>query len=184
MPYPRPLPRASRRCGAKSPSTTIATTSSTPRPSATPTTMHCFASCSALEAQYPALVAPDSPTQRVGGAPADAFEPVRHAVPMLSIRTETDTTVGAAAKFDARIRRDLGSPPTRRRSTTWRSSSSTASRSACATRSGSLVTAATRGDGEIGEDVTRNIRTIRAIPQRLRGSHPPAVLGDARRGAT
>ena len=61
----------------------------------------------ALEGQYVTLVTPDSPTQRVGGAPLAAFAPVRHAVPMLSIRTETNTTAEGAANFDARIRRDL-----------------------------------------------------------------------------
>ena len=64
----------------------------------------------ALENQYPALVTPDSPTQRVGGAPLPEFKPVRHAVPMLSIRSETDTTAAGALQFDARVRRDLGLP--------------------------------------------------------------------------
>ena len=135
-----------------------------------------FRELQALEGKYPTLVTSDSPTQRVGGAPADAFEPVRHRVPMLSIRTETDTTVGAAAKFDARIRRDLGlaadAPPVDYVAELKFDGLAISLRY----ENGSLVTAATRGDGEVGEDVTRNIRTIRAIPQRLRGSHPPALL--------
>jgi DNA ligase (NAD+) len=61
----------------------------------------------ALETEHPELRTPDSPTQRVGGARAAEFAPVTHRVPMLSIRTETQTTVAGAADFDARIRRDL-----------------------------------------------------------------------------
>jgi len=135
-----------------------------------------FRELQALEAQYPVLVTPESPTQRVGGAPAEAFEPVRHRVPMLSIRTETDTTVGAAAKFDARIRRELGlgpdAPPVDYMAELKFDGLAVNLRY----ERGVLVTAATRGDGEVGEDVTRNIRTIRAIPPRLRSNRPPAVL--------
>src|SRR4030095_16889501 len=67
-----------------------------------------FRELQAIEAENPALVTPDSPTQRVGGGRRTDFAPVRHVVPMLSIRTETDTTAGAAEKFDIRVRRDLG----------------------------------------------------------------------------
>jgi DNA ligase (NAD+) len=67
-----------------------------------------FRELEALEARHPGLASPESPTQRVGGAARTDFAPVRHAVPMLSIRTETDTIADAAAKFDARVRRDLG----------------------------------------------------------------------------
>ena len=66
-----------------------------------------FQQLQALEAQYPTLVTPDSPTQRVGGKPLPEFAPVRHAVPMLSIRTETDTQATGAENFDARVRREL-----------------------------------------------------------------------------
>ena len=58
-----------------------------------------FRELEAIEAEYPSLATPDSPTQRVGGARRTDFAPVRHVVPMLSIRTETDTTGGAAAKL-------------------------------------------------------------------------------------
>src|SRR5438067_12225088 len=67
-----------------------------------------FAELVALEREHPELATPDSPTQRVGGAPAKDLAPVRHELPMLSIRTETDTEDTGAANFDARIRRDLG----------------------------------------------------------------------------
>lgn len=71
-----------------------------------------------LEREHPELLTADSPTQRVGGAPLDQFAPVRHAVPMLSIETETDTTPDGARAFDARVRKTLASGRTIRRSTT------------------------------------------------------------------
>jgi DNA ligase (NAD+) len=130
----------------------------------------------ALEKAHPALDTPDPPPQRVGGAPLAAFEPVRHAVPMLSIRTETNTTPEGAAQFDARIRRDLGlgpdAPPVEYDAELKFDGLAISLRY----EDGRLAVAATRGDGEVGEDVTRNIHTIRAIPLRLAGKRPPAVL--------
>ena len=74
-----------------------------------------FRELQAIEAAHPELVTPDSPTQRVGAKPLAAFASVRHAVPMLSIRTETDTEASGAQHFDARVRRELrlaeGEPP-------------------------------------------------------------------------
>ena len=67
-----------------------------------------FRELSALEERHPELRTPDSPTQRVGGAPLAELEPVRHELPMLSIRTETDTSDAGAANFDARLLRELG----------------------------------------------------------------------------
>ncbi|MEO6659172.1 MAG: NAD-dependent DNA ligase LigA, partial [Burkholderiaceae bacterium] len=67
-----------------------------------------FQELQAIEAAHPELLTPDSPTQRVQGAVLAGFTPVRHALPMLSIRTETDTQVGGALSFDARVRRELG----------------------------------------------------------------------------
>ena len=66
-----------------------------------------FRELQALEAAHPDLVTPDSPTQRVIGAVMDGLAPVRHAVPMLSIHTETDTEASGAQAFDARVRREL-----------------------------------------------------------------------------
>ena len=66
-----------------------------------------FSELQALETEYPELASADSPTQRIGGKALDAFAPVRHAVPMLSIRTETDIEAGGALAFDARVRREL-----------------------------------------------------------------------------
>ncbi|RZJ05100.1 MAG: NAD-dependent DNA ligase LigA, partial [Haliea sp.] len=62
----------------------------------------------ALEAKHPESVPPDSPTRRVGGKPLDAFAKVRHVVPMLSIRTETDIEASGAQNFDTRVRKELG----------------------------------------------------------------------------
>ncbi len=126
-----------------------------------------FRELRALEDQYPELTTPDSPTQRVGGKVLEGFAPVRHAVAMLSIRTETDISDEGAASFDARVRRELGEPDA-------------VIEYSCELKfdglainlryeRGVLVQAATRGDGETGEDVTQNVRTIHCIPLHLRG---------------
>jgi DNA ligase (NAD+) len=120
-----------------------------------------------LEEKHPELRTPDSPTQRVGGAPREELVPVRHAVPMLSIRTETDTEDTGAEKFDARIRRELGlkaeDPPVEYAVELKFDGVAINLRY----EDGELALAATRGDGETGEDVTANVRTIRSIPYRL-----------------
>jgi DNA ligase (NAD+) len=125
-----------------------------------------------LEEQYPALRTPDSPTQRVGGAPLDGFARVRHTVPMLSIRTETDIEASGARNFDARVRRELGlkegDAPVEYVAELKFDGLAISLRY----EHGVLVQAATRGDGEIGEDVTQNIRTVGQIPLRLRGAPP------------
>jgi DNA ligase (NAD+) len=122
-----------------------------------------------LEARHPDLLTPDSPTQRVGGAPRSDLPEVRHAVPMLSIRTETDSGPGGARAFDARIRRELklgaDDPPVEYAAELKFDGLAVSLRY----ERGVLVRAATRGDGEVGEDVTPNVRTIRSIPLRLTG---------------
>ncbi len=131
-----------------------------------------FRELQALESQYAELCSPDSPTQRVGGKPLDIFLPVRHAVAMLSIRTETDISDQGAIAFDARVRRELGL-----------GENDLPVEYVCELKfdglainlryeQGVLVQAATRGDGESGEDVTQNIRTIRQIPLSLEGECP------------
>ena len=134
-----------------------------------------FHELQALEAAHPALLTPDSPTQRVGGRVLDGFAAVRHVVPMLSIRTETDTTAAGAEAFDARVRRELGladdAPPVEYAAELKFDGLAINLRY----EAGVLVQAATRGDGETGEDVTQNIRTIGQIPLRLNGA-APAVL--------
>jgi len=126
-----------------------------------------FRELQALEAQHPELLTPDSPTQRVGGAVLEAFAPVRHAVPMLSIRTETDTEASGAEAFDARIRRELklpeGDPPVAYVAELKFDGLAMSLRY----ERGVLVQAATRGDGETGEDVSANVRTIGQVPLRL-----------------
>ncbi|MEO8305502.1 MAG: NAD-dependent DNA ligase LigA [Betaproteobacteria bacterium] len=129
-----------------------------------------------LEAEHPSLVTPESPTQRVGGAAVTDFAPVRHAVPMLSIRTETDTTAAAAAKFDARVRRDLGLPAEAPPVEYMAELKFDGLAISLLYENGRIKVAATRGDGEVGEDVTPNIRTISAIPHRLRGARVPTLL--------
>jgi len=135
-----------------------------------------FRELQALETDHPELVTPDSPTQRVGGKPLDGFTPVRHAVPMLSIRTETDTEASGAQAFDARVRKELGlaesDPPVDYAAELKFDGFAINLRY----EHGVLVQAATRGDGETGEDVTQNIRTVHAIPLRLNTVSPPAVL--------
>ena len=134
-----------------------------------------FSRLQALEARYPELITPDSPTQRVGGRALEQFSPVRHAVPMLSIRTETDTTAAGAENFDARIRRELGlaeaDAPVRYVAEPKFDGLAMSLRY----EHGVLVQAATRGDGETGEDVTQNIRTIGQIPLRLPDAVPPVL---------
>ncbi len=138
-----------------------------------------FQELQSIEGQHPELLSPDSPTQRVLGRVLDGFSPVTHAVPMLSIRTETDTEASGATAFDARVRRELG----------WGAEQPAIEYAAelkfdglamnLRYEHGILVQAATRGDGQTGEDVTQNIRTIGQIPLRLRalpGQEPPAVI--------
>src|SRR6478672_13688020 len=131
-----------------------------------------FRELQALEAAHPELATPDSPTRRVGGAPARDLAPVRHEMPMLSIRTETDTEDTGAANFDARIRRELGldagDPPVEYAAELKLDGLAISLRY----EKGTLVRAATRGDGEVGEDVTGNVRTIHSIPLKLRGKAP------------
>jgi DNA ligase (NAD+) len=134
-----------------------------------------FRELQALEARYPSLQTPDSPTQRVGGAPRADLPKVRHSVPMLSIRTETDPGPEAARGFDARIRRELGLGPDDPAVEYSAELKFDGIAISLRYESGLLVRAATRGDGEVGEDVTPNLRTVRDIPLRLSG-RPPAVV--------
>ena len=134
-----------------------------------------FRELQALEAAHPELQTPDSPTLRVGGAVLAAFAPVRHTVPMLSIRTETDVEASGAFAFDARIRRELRltelDPPIEYSAELKFDGLAISLRY----EDGLLVRAATRGDGENGEDVTANVRTVGDIPLRLRGEEARAL---------
>lgn len=134
-----------------------------------------FQELQALEAAHPELLTPDSPTQRVIGQVLDGFAPVRHAVPMLSIRTETDTEASGALSFDQRVRKQLeldeAAAPVEYAAELKFDGLAINLRY----EQGLLVQAATRGDGETGEDVTQNIRTVAQIPLRLRGVTAPVL---------
>ena len=125
-----------------------------------------------LETTHPELLTPDSPTQRVGGKPLDAFTSVRHAMPMLSIRTETDTTAAGAEHFDERVRKELGLSDTDALVEYVAELKFDGLAMSLRYEDHILVQAATRGDGEWGEDVTQNIRTIGQIPLRLPSDAP------------
>ncbi|PKO50350.1 MAG: DNA ligase, partial [Betaproteobacteria bacterium HGW-Betaproteobacteria-21] len=134
-----------------------------------------FRELEAIESTHPELRRADSPTARVGGKPLAQFAPVRHRIPMLSIRTETDTGSSGAQAFDARVRRELGldetDPPVEYVAELKFDGLAINLRY----EHGALVQAATRGDGETGEDVSGSVRTVRAIPLRLLGSPPPVL---------
>src|SRR5436305_7926214 len=122
-----------------------------------------------LEAEHQELATADSPTQRVGGQPIEGFRTVAHRVPMLSI----DNTYNEddLREFDARVRKGVGGGPVEyvielkidgvAMSLTY--------------EGGALAVGTTRGDGERGDDVTHNLRTIREIPLHLRGGAPPLL---------
>ena len=134
-----------------------------------------FAELQAIEAAHPALRTPDSPTQRVIGQVLDGLLPVVHARPMLSIRTETDTTAAGAQAFDARVRRELGLPddaPPIAYCTELKFDGLAIN---LRYEDGVLVQASTRGDGQTGEDVTHNVRAIGQVPLRLFGQAPPVI---------
>ena len=134
-----------------------------------------FRELQALETAHPELLTPDSPTQRVIGTVLDGFTPVRHTVPMLSINTETDTEPTGALNFDNRVRRALGladSDPAIEYVAELKFDGLAMS---LRYENGLLVQAATRGDGEVGEDVTNNIKTIGQVPLRLPADAPPVL---------
>jgi DNA ligase (NAD+) len=121
-----------------------------------------------LEEAHPELATPDSPTQHVGGAPVSDFPPYPHAVPMLSLANAFDAADLRA--FDARVTKLAGAPVAY----------------ACELKidglamslryeNGTLVSAGTRGDGTVGEDVTANIRTVADVPRKLRAPFPATV---------
>src|SRR5438093_5316698 len=123
----------------------------------------------ALEEEFPEFITPDSPTQRVGGAPTELFAPARHRVPMLSLDNafsweelsawgkRVERAVGRQAEFVCELKIDGLAV-------------------ALTYEAGAYVRGATRGDGYVGDDITANIRTIRSVPMRLRGAGHPKVL--------
>jgi DNA ligase (NAD+) len=122
-----------------------------------------------LETQHPDLITPDSPTRRVGGAASSDFAPYRHVVPMLSLSNAFDA--GGLRAFDARVHKLAGVPVSY----------------VCELKIDGLAmslryergvfrSAGTRGDGNVGEDVTENVRTIAELPRKLKGAGVPAAL--------
>src|SRR6266480_2173266 len=122
-----------------------------------------------LEEEFPEFVTPDSPTQRVSGAPSELFAPTRHPLPMLSLDNafsweelsawgkRVERAVGRQAEFVCELKIDGLAV-------------------ALTYEDGAYVRGATRGDGYVGDDITANIRTIRSVPMRLRGAGHPKVL--------
>jgi NAD-dependent DNA ligase len=146
-----------------------------------------------LEKEFPELKGPNSPTQRVGGAPVEGFERVQHMEPMLSLekikaatdpttedepnpdrrkKLQDEKTLDELEHFDTTIRKQVGKPLIEYILEPKVDGVSIS----VIYRDGRLVTGATRGDGKVGDDITANIRTIRAIPLELTLDHPPKLL--------
>jgi len=129
-----------------------------------------FRELAALEAEHPELATPDSPTQRVGGVPLEAFPQVVHATAMLSLNNAfTDDDVIA---FDRRAREGLGRDEIEYAAEPKFDGLAIS----LLYERGRFVRGATRGDGRTGEDVTANLRTVRSIPLRLQGRRAPAAV--------
>ena len=146
-----------------------------------------------LEKEFPQLATPESPTQRVGGTPAEGFARVKHYLPMLSLekveaaevpskdeepnrdkrnRAQDENTLSALESFNASIGKQLG-----RAEVEYLVEPKVDGVSLSVHyRDGKLERAVTRGDGSYGDDITANIRTVRAIPLELRTKNPPALL--------
>ncbi|MCW8890435.1 MAG: NAD-dependent DNA ligase LigA [Sedimenticola sp.] len=125
----------------------------------------------ALEARYPSLITPESPTQRVGGQPLEGFGEVQHQVPMLSL--DNAFTDQEMMEFDRRVRERLVATDVVHYVAEPKLDGLAIS---LRYENGVLVQAATRGDGSQGEDVTQNVRTIPSVPLRLMGDDWPAIL--------
>ena len=133
-----------------------------------------FRELSDIEAKYPSLKTPNSPTVRVGGEARSDLKKITHAVPMLSIHTETDFEATGAQAFDERVKKALSLPEGEE---VEYDAELKFDGLAINLRyeHGELVSAATRGDGIVGEDVTANVKTIRTIPLRLQAEVPDVL---------
>ncbi|PYG00782.1 DNA ligase (NAD+) [Thioalkalivibrio sp. ALE21] len=134
----------------------------------------------ALEAAHPEWITPDSPTQRVGAQPAEGFATVRHRLPMLSLANGFEAE--EIHDFDRRVRerlaRETGDPARAEQAVTYMAEPKLDGLAiSLLFEDGVLVRAATRGDGETGEDVTANMRTVRPVPLRLDPAGAPGVGG-------
>ena len=131
---------------------------------------HLLKELEALEAQHPELITPDSPTQRVGADRTEGFAQVAHRYPMLSLgNTYSYEEVDS---FYERVKKDLGGKPFAIAAELKYDGLSIS----LIYEEGILVRAVTRGDGQVGDDVTANVRTIRSIPLRLQGEGYPREL--------
>ncbi|MFA6544603.1 MAG: hypothetical protein WCS99_09280, partial [Limisphaerales bacterium] len=152
-----------------------------------------YAGLLALEKEFPDLVTPDSPSQRVGGAPSESFKRVTHEQPMLSLekiqasdlptkdeepdrerrnRLQDERTLEEFRAFDATVRKQLG----RERVSYILEPKVDGVSISVHYRDGRLALGATRGDGRQGDDITTNLRTVRSIPLQLDAKRPPALL--------
>jgi DNA ligase (NAD+) len=152
-----------------------------------------FQELQALEKEHPELITPDSPTQRVGGAPSEKFARVRHLAPMLSLdkvdaadhpsneeepdrdkrnRQRDENTLAELRAFDKTIRKHLGRDQIQYIIEPKVDGVSIGVHY----RDGWLALGVTRGDGAEGDDITANLKTVRSIPLKLEGGHPPALL--------
>ena len=134
-----------------------------------------------LEAQYPDLITPDSPTQRVGDRLSQHFESVRHEIPLYSLENAFDQTEFLAweTRWQRQIQTEMAAIPDYAYVCELKIDGSAI---ALTYENGLLVRGLTRGDGTIGEEITSNVKTIRSIPLRLRDDHPPTrveVRGEA-----
>lgn len=132
-----------------------------------------FRELQAIEEQYPGLVTPESPTQRVGGAALDKFAPLPHRLPMLSL--ENATNEEEIREFDQRVKKILALPAEAEVNYVCEPKMDGLAVE-LVYENGLLAVASTRGDGLTGEDVTTNIRTIRSLPLRLSGKNAPHLL--------
>jgi DNA ligase (NAD+) len=129
-----------------------------------------YAELKGLEAEFPDMVTPDSPTQRASGEPLKEFQSVRHAVPMMSL--DKTYSIEELREFDARVRKLLPDETVEYVLEPKIDGVSISVRY----ENGQLAVGATRGDGTTGDDITANLKTIRAIPLQLNVKHPPARL--------
>ena len=133
-----------------------------------------FRELQAIEAAHPELQTPDSPTQRVGGAPRSDLPSVKHDVPMLSLSNAFDDDDIVA--FDRRVAEGLAVAAVEHAIEYAAELKFDGLAMSLRYEDGLLTQAATRGDGSVGEDVTPNVKTIASVPLRLKGEHPPRLI--------
>jgi DNA ligase (NAD+) len=133
-----------------------------------------YAELAGLEKATPELISGDSPTQRVGAPPSEGFEPVEHAIPMLSLANAR--TAEEMVAWETRVRNQLDRAGVDPGPISFVTEPKIDGLAISLTyEDGVLVRGATRGDGRVGEDVTRNIETIAELPKRIEGA--PALVG-------